>query len=121
MPRGGAGERRGPNCASPAEDATRGVVAAEGECQPDLQRSTRSRGEPAEVEAPSGVWKRIYRRGWGRSSCVARAWARISASSGTVKGKCALGLFLSILVIKCPTQVPKVLNCAKDSRSANQD
>jgi hypothetical protein len=24
-----------------------------------------------------------------------------------VKGKCALGPFLSILVIKCPTQVPK--------------
>jgi hypothetical protein len=38
-----------------------------------------------------------------------------------LKGKCALGPFLSILVIKCPTQVPKVLNCAKDSRSANQD
>jgi hypothetical protein len=26
----------------------------------------------------------------------------------SVKGKCALGLFLSILVIKCPTQVPSV-------------
>jgi hypothetical protein len=26
---------------------------------------------------------------------------------GGVKGKCALGPFLSILVIKCPTQVPK--------------
>jgi hypothetical protein len=24
-----------------------------------------------------------------------------------LKGKCALGPFLSILVIKCPTQVPK--------------
>jgi hypothetical protein len=24
-----------------------------------------------------------------------------------LKGKCALGLFLSILMIKCPTQVPK--------------
>jgi hypothetical protein len=65
-------ERRGPDCASPAEDATRGVVAAEGECRPDrernpnfvvaLQRRTRSRREPREVEAPSGVWKRICRR-----------------------------------------------------------
>jgi hypothetical protein len=65
-------ERRGPDYASPAEDATRGVVAAEGECRPDrewnpnfvvaLQRRTRSRGEPREVEAPSGVWKRICRR-----------------------------------------------------------
>jgi hypothetical protein len=79
-------------CASPAEDA-QGVVAAEEECRPDrernpnfvvaLLRGTRSRGEPREVEAPSGVWKRICRRGWGRSSCVARAWARSSASSGT--------------------------------------
>jgi hypothetical protein len=48
-----------------------------------LLRGTRSRGEPREVETPSGVWKRICRRGWGRSSCVARAWARSSASSGT--------------------------------------
>jgi hypothetical protein len=34
------------------------------------------------VEAPAGVWMRICRRSWGRS-CVARAWARSSASSGT--------------------------------------
>jgi hypothetical protein len=27
--------------------------------------------------------------------------------STVMKGKCALGPFLSILVIKCPTQVPK--------------
>jgi hypothetical protein len=27
--------------------------------------------------------------------------------SEVLKGKCALGPFLSILVIKCPTQVPK--------------
>jgi hypothetical protein len=48
-----------------------------------LQQGTRSRGEPREVEATSSVWKRIYRRSWGRSSCVARAWARSSASSDT--------------------------------------
>jgi hypothetical protein len=30
-----------------------------------------------------------------------------------VKGKCALGPFLSILVIKCPTQMVQEVNCAK--------
>jgi hypothetical protein len=30
-----------------------------------------------------------------------------TALANPVKGKCALGLFLSILVIQCPTQVPK--------------
>jgi hypothetical protein len=30
-----------------------------------------------------------------------------------LKGKCALGPLLSILVIKCPTQMVQVLNCAK--------
>jgi hypothetical protein len=29
------------------------------------------------------------------------------------QGKCALGPFLSILVIKCPTQMVQVVNCAK--------
>jgi hypothetical protein len=31
----------------------------------------------------------------------------------SLKGKCALGPFLNILVIKCPTQMVQVLNCAK--------
>jgi hypothetical protein len=35
-----------------------------------------------------------------------------SSTIGIVKGKCALGPFLSILVIKCPTQMV-VLNYAK--------
>jgi hypothetical protein len=30
-----------------------------------------------------------------------------------VKGKCTLGPFLSILVIKCPTQVPKFKLCQR--------
>jgi hypothetical protein len=30
-----------------------------------------------------------------------------------LKGKCALEPFLSILVIKCPTQMVQVFNCAK--------
>jgi hypothetical protein len=29
------------------------------------------------------------------------------SSGGDLKGKCALGPFLSVLVIKCPTQVSK--------------
>jgi hypothetical protein len=43
----------------------------------------------------------LAQSGSGRSGGGGRGWC------GEVKGKCALGPFLSILVIKCPTQVPK--------------
>ena len=39
-------------------------------------------------------------------SCFLLCWHK-SPKRGRLKGKCALGPFLSILVIKCPTQVPK--------------
>ena len=40
------------------------------------------------------------------SSCFMLCWHK-SPKRGRLKGKCALGPFLSILAIKCPTQVPK--------------
>jgi hypothetical protein len=44
--------------------------------------------------------------------CFVLCWHK-SPKRGRLKGKCALGPFLSILVIKCPTQMVQVLNCVK--------
>jgi hypothetical protein len=38
---------------------------------------------------------------------LGRAVSAFITERTRLKGKCALGPFLSILVIKCPTQVPK--------------